>query len=159
MLVAAHGNVDEYCEAHGMTIVERYEGDVANYKGGCSVLVTDNCETVNEYYYLKHRLYRRKIELLSTHWSNEDLESFVTYMNSKTKNPVGRRLAFGFKYEGGQVVEDPETIWIARRIIELRDRGWLYREIQADEGVRYPDGRVMPLSTIQVILQNRKKYK
>ena len=158
MLVAAHGNVDEYCEAHGMTIVERYEGDVADYKGGCSVLVTDNCETENEYYYLKYRLHRRKIELLSTHWCNEDLADFVTYLNSKVKNPVGRRLPFGFKYEEGVVVEDPVCIGIARRIIALRDRGWKYREIQADDGVGYPDGRTMPLSTIQVILNNRSKY-
>ena len=159
MLVAAHGNVDEYCEAHGMTVVERYEGDVAEYRGGCAVLVTDNCENQNDYYYQKYRLMLRKIELISTHWGDAGVEDFVRYLSQHElvdrKKYIGRA-PFGFKRVGGVVVEDPEALEIARRIVALRDSGKKYREI-ADE-VMHPDGRKMALSTIQEILKNRSKY-
>lgn len=162
MVVAAHGNVDEYCAAHGMIIYERHEGDVSEYRGSCLVLVTDNCEDLNDYYYRKYQLLRRNIELVSTHWGDESVDEFVRYMSDREaagrKKRYGGRVPFGFKKIKGVVVEDPESIEIARRIVMLRDQGWKYKEIQADEGVRYPDGRIMPLSTIQVILRNREKY-
>lgn len=161
MIVAAHGNVDEYCEAHGMTIVERYSGDVLEYRGGCGVLVTDNCEDQNDYYYTKYRLMLRKVELVSTHWGDEGVEEFVRYLGERElvdRKKFAGRLAFGFRRMNGVVVEDPVSIGIARRIIRLRDLGWTYKQIQEDDGVGYPDGRKMSVSTIQVILKNRGKY-
>ena len=160
MNVAAHGNVDAYCEAHGMVIVERYSGDVLEYRGDCSVLVTDNCEDQNEYYFVKYRLMLRKIELVSTHWSDAGVEDFVRYLGeremARRRDKYTGRMAFGFYRANGVTVADPAGIAIARRIISLRDAGKKYREI-ADE-VTYPDGRKMSISTIQVILRNRSKY-
>ena len=162
MNVAAHGNVDEYCESHGMTVVERYSGDVAEYRGSCSILVTDNCEDLNDYYYLKYLLRKRKIELLSTHWHSEDVSAFVRYMSlreeKRRKGSYPGRMPFGFKRVGGVTVEIPEEIAVARRVIALRDAGAKYREIVADPAVAYSDGRRMSVSTIQVILRNRGKY-
>jgi hypothetical protein len=162
MIVAAHGNVDAYCEAHGMTIGERYSGDVGEYRGSCLVLVTDNCEDLNDYYYLKYRLMRRNVELVSTHWKDSSVEDFVQYLNQrekqKRKEVYTGRVNFGFRRVDGETVEVPQDIRVARRIIELRDAGYSYRKITEDPEVCYSDGRKMPVSTIQVILRNRSKY-
>lgn len=160
MIVVAHGNVDAYCEAHDMFIVERYEGDVTEYRGGYHVLVTDNCADQNDYYYAKYKLMLRKVELISTHWGDAGVEDFVQYLSQRElENRKGKytgRLAFGFRKVDGVIVEDPESIEIARKIIAMRDAGKKYREIVAE--VTYPDGRRMSVSTIQVILRNRSKY-
>lgn len=160
MNVVAHGNVDAYCEAHGMTIVERYEGDVSEYRGRCSVLVTDNCEDQNEYYFLKYRLMLQKVELVSTHWGDAGVEDFVRYLGEREferrRVKYTGRMPFGFYRQNGEIVRDPVEIGIARRIIALRDAGKKYREIA--DTVTYPDGRGMSVSTIQVILKNRSKY-
>lgn len=158
MIVAAHGDVDKYCEEHGMTIGERYTGKVEDYHGSCVVLVTDNCEDQNDYYYQKYRLMRRKIELVSTHWGDASVEDFVRYLSQqeKSRKKYGGRLPYGLKRVGGEVIEDPEAMKVVRRIIELRDAGTSFREIA--EEVRRPDGREIPVSSIQVILKNRKKY-
>ena len=160
MLVAAHGNVDSYCESHGMTIRERWYGEVEDYEGDCLVLVTDNCEDENEYYYLKYKLRRRKIELVSTHWSDKSKEEFISYLHSRdqseNKGKFSGRTAFGFYRVNGQVLESPEAMAIARKIVELRDAGWTYRRIA--EEVSHPDGRKMAVSTVQQILKNRSKY-
>lgn len=160
MRVAAHGNVDAYCKEHGFEIVERYEGNLEDYSGKCPILVTDNCADRNEYYYLKYKLFRRRIELLSTHWYNKGVEDFVAYMHrmdSERKRSPGRA-PFGFKYVGGVLVEEPAGIEIARRIIALKDEGLTFRKIVEDEGVHHLDGRRMSISTVQVILKNRSKY-
>ena len=44
------------------------------------------------------------------------------------------------------------------RILELRDAGYTYQKINEDGEVRHPDGRKLGISTIQVILKNRKDY-
>lgn len=162
MIVAAHGNVEEYCEAHGLTIGERYTGKVEDYRGDYLILVTDNCEDQNDYYYLKYKLLRRKIELVSTHWSDQGVNDFVRYLSQREadarKKMYSGRLSFGFKRKAGKIVEDPVAIEIARRIVRLRDAGKTYREISEDSDVGYPDGRKMSISTIQEILKNRGKY-
>lgn len=162
MVVSAHGNVDAYCEAHGMVIAERYKGKLEDYRGGHLILVTDNCSDKHEYFYLKYLLLKRNVELISTHWESRDIEDFVAYLTQRErenrKSKFGGRLPFGFRRVGNETVEDPVTIKVARRIIELRDLGWTYKQIQEDDGVGYPDGRNMSISTIQVILKNRSKY-
>lgn len=162
MLVAAHGDVDEYCRAHGMIVAERYEGAVEKYAGDYLVLVTDNCESMNDYYYLKYKLHQRGIELVSTHWHERSLDEFVQYMgereNRDRETARPGRLPFGYRRSKGEVLEDAAKMVVVRRIFELRDDGKTYREIQRDLGVKHPDGRPMSISTIQVILQNRWKY-
>ena len=83
MIVAAHGNVDAYCEAHGMVIAERFTGKVEDYDGNCLILVTDNCSDKHDYFYLRYLLLKRKVELISTHWESRDIEDFVTYLNQR----------------------------------------------------------------------------
>ena len=160
MVVVAHGNVEEYCAAHGWTIVGRYHGKIENYSFEHPVIVTDALHDRNEYYYLKYKFMRRGIELVSVwHEHDDDMNSFLAYLRSHcvgTKH--GGRLAFGFHRVGGKVVEDPAVIAVARRIIALRDAGLTYKEISETDGIRYPDGRKMGISTIQVIVKNRSKY-
>jgi len=160
MIVAAHGNVDAYCAEHGMVIAERYEGDVAEYRGSCLVLVTDNCEDQNDYYYLKYLLRKRKVELLSTHWHSADVSEFVRYMSLREEEMrrekyVGRA-PFGFRRVNGAVVVDETEIAIARKAVAMRDASAKLREI-AEEASRM-SGRNVSISTIQMILKNRGKY-
>ena len=160
MVVIAHGNVEEYCAAHGWTIGGRYRGKIENYSFEHPVVVTDALRDRNEYYYLKYKFMKRGIELVSIWHEHDDaMNSFLAYMRSRCGGcKHGGRLAFGFRRVAGRVVEDPATIGVARRIIALRDAGATYKEISEDEGVRYADGRKMGISTIQVILKNRSKY-
>lgn len=154
MKVVAHGDVDAYCEAHGMDITERHTGRLEDYSGHGLVVVTDNCADKNEYYWLKYKFLKRRIVLLSTHWEDRDLSDFVDYMNTRDletrrTHPGGRPL-FGTRSE--------EEMAVVRRIFELRDAGVTMRKIAEDPGVRYADGRKIPVSTIQVILGNRGRY-
>ena len=45
---------------------------------------------------------------------------------------------------------------VVERIYELHDAGKKLREIAEDERVSYLDGRKMSVSTIQMIIKNRK---
>ena len=47
---------------------------------------------------------------------------------------------------------------VKRNLDELRDMGFTYRRISEDENVHHPDGRKLNISTIQIILKNRKIY-
>lgn len=162
MVVAAHGSVDAYCLEHGMTIGERYTGKVEDYRGSHLILVTDNCDSLNDYYYQKHKLRRRGVELVSTHWRNEDVAAFVEHLTEREaeerKRVFSGRTAFGFRRVNGEDVEIPAAMVVARRIIAMRDAGATYKLIAEDPDVAYPDGRRMSISTIQVILKNREKY-
>lgn len=40
MLVCAHGDVFDFCDRHGMTVFETYDGAIEDYNGSCRVLVT-----------------------------------------------------------------------------------------------------------------------
>lgn len=150
MIVCAHGNVAEYCEAHGMTIGSCWDGDLLEYDGGCRVLVTDIEISESEYYVVKGVMMTRGIEIISVKYG-DDLKT-GRRQNSCPRQP------FGFSFVNGEVREHPEKIAVARRIIELHDRRMTYREIQADVGVHHPDGRNLSLGTIQKIVKNRNKY-
>lgn len=155
MRVVAHGDVDAYCDAHGMVIVERYTGKLEEYNGSGFVIVTDNCADKNEYYWLKYQLLHRRVILMSTHWEDKDLSDFIEYMaardaEKKKKPKRGGRVLFGKRSEAEMAA--------VRRIFELRDAGHTLRQISDDPEVRYPDGRQIPVSTIQVILGNRGRY-
>lgn len=165
MRVAIHGDrekLEEYCEAHGMTIVEEHDGDPVDYHGDCRVLVTDNCSDKNEYYRLKYKLLKRKIELRSTHWCDCAIADFVEYMVCEDKRnrreKHGGRVMFGYRRLHGKVVVDPMAMAVVRRIFKLRDAGLTLKKIAADPDVCYVDGTDLPLSTIQTILKNRSRY-
>lgn len=154
-MVCAHGDVYEYCREHGIEIDVRCEcADLSRYDGENCVIVTDQKMTKNEYYYLKMALLRRKINLISIHHSDEDMESFVRYMNGQPRKKYGGRLPFGFCRDG----QNPEEMKVVRRILELREAGKTYRQICDDEGVCYPDGRRLSLSVVRSVILNEGRY-
>jgi hypothetical protein len=148
-VVVAHGNVDEYCAAHGLQIGGRYDGDLRDYNLKHPIVVTDSLKDKGEYYYMKYLFLKRGLILMSIYDDDDDLRS---------RSSAGGRAAFGFRWNGGVIEENPEAIVIARRVIALRDQGYTYKKIQEDEGVHHLDGSKMSISTIQVILKNRRKY-
>lgn len=149
MIVCAHGEVSEYCENMDMIVVERFTGDIESYNGDCCVLVTDREMSAGEYYYLKGKMLARGVELVSTRYV--DTENLAQGVVKEVSEKRGRgRRKFGSESEAEMAV--------VRRIFELRDSGHTMKEISEDEGVCYPDGRRMSVSTIQVILRNREKY-
>lgn len=153
MIVVAHGDVTEYCAAHGMTIGERYVGKLEEYSGRGLILVTDNCADVNDYYYMRGIFRSKGIELVSTHWYNPVIENFLEY---KEKRDAERRVKRGGRRLFG--LQSDRDMVVVRRIFELRDAGCTLRQISDDPGVTYADGRSIPVSTIQVILSNRERY-
>jgi hypothetical protein len=162
-MVCAKGDVLEFCNTNGMLIVESYNGDIEKYDGSCSVLVTDQVMSEYEYYYLKGKLYRRGIELISTKCpKNECLSGFVLYSvgrdsgNHRVKS--GGRHIFGCYNDRGEVKLHEFGKTVVDRIFELRDAGYTYQKIKEDAGVHHVDGRKLSVSTIQIILSNRSRY-
>lgn len=165
-IVAAHRDVNgvvyRYCVDHGMEIAEHYNGDLKEYQGRCRIVVTGEHMDKYEFYTMKMLMLRNRVELISVEWDSTELDEFVEYLTvhdgKSTSIPRHGRLPFGFQWRDGQMVEIPDAIAVARRIIELRDQGWKYRQIMGDPNVRHVDGRRMSQSTIQVILKNRDRY-
>lgn len=149
MIVCAHGEVSEYCENRDMIVVERYTGDIENYRGVCRVLVTDADVSPGEYYYLKGKMLALGVELVSTRYVDTENLAHGTIREVSERRSPGRR-KFGTDSESEMAV--------VRKIFELRDSGCTMREISEHEDVGYLDGRKMSVSTIQTILNNREKY-
>lgn len=164
MVVCAHGDVAAFCKERDLIICETWEGDLIGYSGGCRVIVTDQEMSAQEFYYLRMVMFSKGYDVRSVHYPDidEKLNEFMEYIGmqerSRRKNIYGGRQPFGFTRRNGVVVEIPEMMAVARRILELRDAGMTLREIQTDEGVHHPDGRKISVSTIQLIVKNREKY-
>lgn len=159
MRVCAHGEVAEFCREHDMLICETWGGNIEDYRGSCSVLVSDQSMSENEYYFLKSRLMARGVDFVSTHHKDdESMVGFLAYSNARERSKYATRLPLGRRWSEGRVVEDAEGMAVVNRIFELRDNGATYREIREAEGVRRPDGNMMSLSTIVNIVRNRKFY-
>ena len=60
--------------------------------------------------------------------------------------------------KNGRIVEIPERMAVARRVIEMRDAGYTLREIRESEDVYHTDGKKLAISTIQQIISNRETY-
>ena len=160
MMVCGHGDVAEFCARMKMVVCEEYDGDIADYSGSCRVLVTDQDLPEMEYYLLKGKLMGRGIELISSRWIDDPkMVALLRCQVQNRKEKYGGRQKFGYRRCGGQVEEIPESMAVARRIIEMRDAGITLRGIQESEGVRHPDGRKISVSTIQQIINNREIYK
>ena len=159
MVVCAHGDVAGFCEVHEMQILETYIGDITEYhKSNCSVVVTDTVMTRQEYDSLKCTLFARGVELVSTEWTDDEV--ILRLLNNQIQNRKkrGGRQVFGFTKKNGQVVEIPEMMEVARRVITLRDAGYTLKSICADRKVRHSDGRKISVSTVQQIIKNRERY-
>lgn len=160
MMVCGHGDVAEFCARMDMVVCEQYTGDIADYRGNCSVLVTAQDMPETEYYMLKGKLMGRGIELISSRWIDDPrMVALLRCQVQSRKEKYGGRQKFGFRRRGGQIEEIPESITVARKILELRDAGITLRGIQEYEGVTHPDGRKISISTIQQIIENREIYK
>ena len=162
MQIIAHGNVEDYCKKHGMTIIGVYVGNLEDYHGTHPVVVTDRVMCANEYYYLKYRLMKKGVQLVSVYHNDTTIDGFLVYLNQhereERRSKHTGRAAFGFQHKHGELVEHPANMAVARRILKLRDAGLTMKQISEDEGVHYADGRKLSISTIQVILNNREKY-
>lgn len=158
-IVCAHGEVGEFCEKHDLVVCERYDGDIEAYNGSCRTLVTDQSMSQSEYYYIKDKLMRRGIDLISIdHKDTHEMLEFLGYVASRRKEKYGGRQPFGYQKRNGVVVENGAMMYVARRIIELRDSGMTLREIQEFPEIHHADGRKISVSTIQQIIKNRERY-
>lgn len=145
MIVCAHGNVTEYCEKHGLSICDTWDGDILDYRGHCRVMVTDSDISEQEYYYLKGELLVKGIELISTRYKdNEGLLEFIVYANQRRKKRLGGRQAFGDRA-------------VIARILELRAAGKTLRAIREDERVRHMNGEKLSISTISKIIEKERE--
>ena len=158
MVVCAHGDVAKFCESHEMEILESYSGNLADYKGNCAVVVTAQRMDRSEYDSLKCELFGRGIELVSQEWTDDEVILRLLRNQIKQRGRRGGRQMFGYYKRKGEVVEKPELIAVARRIIELRDAGKTYREIRENPEAQPADWGELSLSTIQTIIKNREKY-
>lgn len=160
MIVCAHGNVDGYCSSRNMIPVSRYDGDIENYSGVCRVLVTDAEISEKEYWLLKSVMLAKGVELVSTLYEDSEVISkfIVESLESKHRKKSGGRCKFGFQRINGEVKLTENGRAVVNRIFELRDKGYSYHKIRNDENVRHLDGRMLAVSTIQVVLDNRKVY-
>jgi hypothetical protein len=162
MIVCSHGDVNNYCEDKEMIIGDSYSGDIEDYDGVCRVLVTDTEMTESEYYFLKGKMLSKGVELVSIHHKDtQRLSDYVIYSlkheSEHRKRHIGR-YKFGFRLQDGVVVHHEETYKVAKLIIELKDKGYTLRRIQEDSRVKHADGRKLSISTIQLIIKNRKDY-
>jgi hypothetical protein len=158
MVVCAHGNVADFCEKHEMEILEKYNGSLNDYKGSCAVIVTDQQMAREEYELLKCVLFGRRVELVSVDWTDDAVILALLRNQVAQRGKHGGRQPFGFYKKNGVIAEIPEVIVVARKVIELRDKGWTLRDIQKHVDVRHPDSGELGLSTIALIIKNRDKY-
>jgi hypothetical protein len=141
-----------------MKVLETYDGDISDYRGNCPVLVTDLYMSREAYDTLKCELFSRGVDLVSTHWLDDDVVIRLIRGDLERRKKRGGRQRFGFYKKNGIIVENPAMVAVARKVIELRDDGLTYREIRENEDVRFADGRKLAISTLQAIVSNREKY-
>lgn len=160
MIVCTHGNVDNFCRNRYMVPVCRYEGNIEDYSGVCRILVTDSVISEREYYSLKSKMLSQGVELVSTLYEDSEFVSqiIVENLEKNRREKHGGRYKFGFQNVDGELKLTEKGRAVVKRIFELRDAGCSYHTIRRDVGVRHLDGRMLAVSTIQIILENRKVY-
>lgn len=143
MMVCAHGNVTEFCEARGWFICGTWNGEITNYNGVVRILVTDADISETEYYFLKGELLAKGYELISTRYTDDELMAgYLIYANNRRKEKRPGRTGFN----------DEEII---QKIRNLSDAGLSIRTIRETEGICHPDGRKLSLSTIHKIINKK----
>lgn len=160
MIVCTQGNVENYCRSRNMIPVSSYDGSIENYSGISRVLVTDRIVTDNEYFSLKSKMLFRGVELISTrHEDTEGVSRFIVENLEKRRGKKsGGRNKFGYQNIGGEIKLTEKGRQVVKRIFELRDQGCTYSRIRDDDNVRHLDGRLLSISTIQIIIENRDFY-
>lgn len=164
MIVCGHGEVTEFCREHDMTVAAQYVGEIADYTGDIKTIVTGQEMSVQEFLYLRMVMLGRGYDVRSIQHTDIDkkMGEFLEYVGiqemNRRKEKYGGRQPFGYYRRNGVVVENPAMMYVARKIIELRDAGMTMREIQDNPEIHHPDGRKISVSTIQQIIKNRGKY-
>lgn len=158
MVVCAHGDVAGFCEKHEIEILESYNGDLENYSGNCAVIVTDQQMPREAYEALKCTMFGRGIELISTEWTDDAIILALLRQTIARRKKRGGRQPFGYMKRNGQIIEIPETMEVARKIIEMKDAGYTLKVIREDDSIRHTGGKKLAISTIQQIIKNREKY-
>lgn len=163
MLVCGHGNVQDYCKTRGMIITCTHVGDLEDYNGVCKVIVTDMEMSESEYYFLKGKMLAKGYELVSTRYNDVSIaatliEYYARNERDGKRKKNGGRCKFGYRRVNGKEVVHEETMAVVKRILEMRDAGHTLREIQADDRVHHVNGHHLSISTIQLIIKNRKEY-
>jgi site-specific DNA recombinase len=199
--------VEEYCKANDMVIMDWLTDTISGAKDdrpqldrimyqdisnppveGIVVAKSDRlARDINIYFYIKHTLLRKRIELYSV---QEDfgamgefapmLEALVMVIAQQERININKRTTAGRKikaarggYSGGKapygyiatggVLEINETEAAAvRRIFELRGDGATYKGIAAvleAEGFKSRNGKPLIFSTVKSILDNENTYK
>jgi hypothetical protein len=112
-----------------------------------------------EYYMLKGKMLGVGVELVSVRYNDDKLlTGFLAYQAEHRRKKYGGRQPFGFTRVNGIVNTDAEEMAVARRILELHDKGLSLRKIVDDARVHHKDGRRISTSTAQQIVKNRKRY-
>lgn len=151
MMVCAHGNVTEFCNARGMVICEVYEGNIREYRGHARVLVTDSDVCESEYYFLKGEMLAKGYELISTKYDdNEMLSKYIRYSVNRRKEKYHHRKPLADR-------DDSASLGVVDRILALRAAGLSLRAIQEDEGVRRADGKKYSVSTIAEVIKRKNE--
>jgi hypothetical protein len=141
-----------------MIPVSSYDGNIEDYSGICRILVTDSLNSEKEYYSLKSKMLAKGIELVSTSHRDTDAVSQLILDSLVRRKKYGGRHKFGFQSMNGETKLTERGRAIVKRIFELRDQGCTYDTIRKDVGVFHMDGGEISVSTIQIILRNRKFY-
>lgn len=164
MLVCAHGDVAEFCREHDFTVAGQYIGNITDYDGDIKMIVTDKEMSKQEFYYLRLVMLGKGYDVRSIHYPcmDKELNEFLEYVGiqerNRRKETYGGRQPFGYQKRNGVVVENSAMMYVARRIIELRDSGMKLRDIREFPEIHHPDGRKISISTIQQIINNRERY-
>ena len=159
MLICGQGDVCSYCNSHGMIIAEEYTGEIRKYNGLFRILVTDKKMFESEYLVLKGEMLQRGYELVSTIYEDTPLiAEYVTRVASTKVESNKGRCKFGFHRVDGEIVPHEGKMAVVRRILEMKDAGYTFREIRKDDMVRHVNGKMLSISTIQLIIKNRKEY-
>lgn len=163
MDVTGIGDVAEFCQKRGMTVTERYEGDPLLYRGPGKTIVWGGYHKMFEFYYVKFKLLRRGIGLLSVQDYGDMgavLEQFVAYLARRERDAAGRP-PFGWRREEGGLVPVPEELRLADEILLLHSGGCSYREIAQRlraEGKTRPDGVSVSVSTVTRVCKRKELY-
>ena len=201
--------IQKYCDAHDMEITEWYidEGKSGAYEEGRNALnsIVYGTEVTNPpihcvvtaksdriardiklYYYYKHMMYKKEIELISVSEDFGDmgvfapiLEAFVVVLAEQERNNItirtsggrnmkakqggysGGRPPYGYYVSNKQLYIKEDEAEVVRFIFAQRDNGATIREVVKrvnEAGYRTRSGKDFLISTVQSVLDNRKLY-
>lgn len=163
-------------------------GEIANPPVEAVIVAKNDrvAREIKLYFYYKQLLYQKGIQLISVSedfgemgaFSNI-LEAFVMFAAEQERNNITKRTSggravkaakggysggrppYGYRSQNGVLTIIPDEAEIVRYIFEAKDSGATYKQICArlnSEGKKTRSGSPWPVSSVQVVLGNRKLY-